>query len=195
MLENEIFKYLKKKVKTRKDIPKILKKFNMKLVCEVGVKQGFNFKRLARANLDHLVGIDIWDLDRTLSQERAIEVKGWEQDLKVWTTKQKFNVQLIKDYSLNAVNMFEDGYFDYIYIDADHRYKTVKQDIGVWWKKVKRGGILAGHDYSHSKNKALRAKGFGVKKAVREFILKNNLSRNLYITKDLTTTSFIILKY
>jgi predicted O-methyltransferase YrrM len=34
-----------------------------------------------------------------------------------------------------------------VYIDGDHRFEFVKQDISAWLPKVRPGGILAGHDY------------------------------------------------
>ena len=36
--------------------------------------------------------------------------------------------------------------FDIVYIDADHSYTSVMQDIGYWSPKVKNGGYLCGHD-------------------------------------------------
>jgi hypothetical protein len=38
---------------------------------------------------------------------------------------------------------------DLVFIDALHDYEHVKQDIGLWWPKVRIGGILAGHDFNH----------------------------------------------
>ena len=53
---------------------------------------------------------------------------------------------------------YEDEYFDFVFIDADHKYESVKQDIDDWYPKVKVGGILAGHDYAQTQH--------GIRKAV-----------------------------
>lgn len=46
-----------------------------------------------------------------------------------------------------AVNLFKDESLDAVFIDADHSYEAVKKDIADWMPKVRKGGILAGHDY------------------------------------------------
>jgi hypothetical protein len=46
-----------------------------------------------------------------------------------------------------ASNMFQDESLDFVYIDANHAYDFVKQDIELWYPKVKKGGYLWGHDY------------------------------------------------
>jgi len=37
--------------------------------------------------------------------------------------------------------------YDLIFLDADHSYEAVKQDIALWWPRLKDGGIMAFHDY------------------------------------------------
>jgi len=56
------------------------------------------------------------------------------------------NVFPIRDTSLEALRIFPDGWFDLVFIDANHLYSYVKQDIQGWMPKVRKDGILCGHD-------------------------------------------------
>ncbi len=49
--------------------------------------------------------------------------------------------------SLDASCYFPDGLFDFVFIDSSHTYEQTKAEIRLWWRKVKDGGLLAGHDY------------------------------------------------
>lgn len=51
--------------------------------------------------------------------------------------------------SVDAAKTYQDDSLDFVFIDATHTYDAVKEDITAWLPKVKRGGILAGHDYLH----------------------------------------------
>lgn len=42
------------------------------------------------------------------------------------------------------------GPFDMIFIDADHAYESVRDDVHRWWPKLKIGGTMGFHDYRHS---------------------------------------------
>jgi len=46
-----------------------------------------------------------------------------------------------------VVDVFEDNSLDFVYIDGNHAYDWVKQDIQLWWPKLKKNGLLMGHDY------------------------------------------------
>lgn len=48
--------------------------------------------------------------------------------------------------SEQAAAIFKDNSVDFVYIDADHRHSQVYQDIKMWMPKIKRGGLLCGHD-------------------------------------------------
>ena len=56
-------------------------------------------------------------------------------------------VNLIKSHSLEAVKKYEDESIDFCFIDGSHEYQDVKADILAYLPKVKKGGILSGHDY------------------------------------------------
>lgn len=56
-------------------------------------------------------------------------------------------IVIVRKRSLDAVDMFEDGSIDFVYIDGDHEYAAVKADIDAYLPKVKKGGLLIGDDY------------------------------------------------
>ncbi len=74
---------------------------------------------------------------------------------------------ILKKTSGVAMEMFPDELFDFVYIDADHHYDFVKKDLE-WFKKIKHGGIIGGHDYQGFA-------GEDVFRAVNEFAQENNL--------------------
>jgi len=76
----------------------------------------------------------------------------------------------IRSFSIEAARIFQPDFFDFVYIDADHTYESVKADIKAWWPKVRSGSVFAGHDYKE---------GMGVIQAVDEFVKENNLVLNL----------------
>ena len=57
------------------------------------------------------------------------------------------NTEFLELTSLEASKRFEGKTFDYIYIDADHTYNNVLDDLKAWYPKLKDNGVLAGHDF------------------------------------------------
>lgn len=55
-------------------------------------------------------------------------------------------VVLLRMKSKDALDEFEDGTLDFVYVDANHSKEYVSEDLRGWWGKLKPGGILAGHD-------------------------------------------------
>jgi hypothetical protein len=54
---------------------------------------------------------------------------------------------LIRELSEDAVSLFSDRSLDFVYIDANHSYDAVEKDILLWEPKIRKGGVLSGHDY------------------------------------------------
>lgn len=55
-------------------------------------------------------------------------------------------ITMLRNLSTNAASLFEDNSLDFVYIDGNHMYDAVLDDIKAWYPKVKPGGILAGDD-------------------------------------------------
>lgn len=74
-------------------------------------------------------------------------------------------VKPVRTKSVEASKLFEDESIDFVFIDASHFYHEVRADLRCWYPKLKRGGIIAGHDYvpGHPESDA------GVVRAVNEF--------------------------
>jgi len=93
-------------------------------------------------------------------------------------------VKVHRGYSADILQQFPDQYFDWVYIDGNHLYEYVKQDLELSLQKTKPGGCITGDDYAEG--------GWwegGVKKAVDEFA-KNQAVRLVKILNR----QFIFLK-
>jgi predicted O-methyltransferase YrrM len=84
------------------------------------------------------------------------------------------NVKIERVSSLEGAALYPDGYFDWVYVDANHMYDPVMEDLRAWYPKVKKGGYLCGHDYSDAPR--ILAKGDGVFYAVNDFCKEHNLN-------------------
>lgn len=71
------------------------------------------------------------------------------------------NFSKVKSLSHEAAKLFEDNSVDVCFVDAGHSYEAVKKDIEAWLPKMKKGGIISGHDYNSWE---------GVNKAVNELL-------------------------
>lgn len=60
----------------------------------------------------------------------------------------------VRKYSVDAAKDFEDNTLDFVYIDGDHCFEACVADIAAWIKKIRPGGIIAGHDYFKHKGNA-----------------------------------------
>lgn len=84
------------------------------------------------------------------------------------------NVTVHRTRSAHALPLFDDGYFDWVYIDGDHSFQTVLADLQLCMAKVKPGGIIAGDDFTWGPDE-----GYPVQRAVTEFVQRHGLTGNL----------------
>lgn len=72
-------------------------------------------------------------------------------------TKRYDNIYHIEKMSADASKDFDDESIDFIYIDALHTYEACKSDLLLWLPKLKKGGVIAGHDYRRRFKGVIRA--------------------------------------
>lgn len=129
----------------RDDLPVFFTEMGYKVGVEIGVWSGEFGKVLASTGLK-LYGIDpykahddLWAYGKQENFDKAYELT--KQTLK------DCNYTIIRKTSMEAVKDFADESIDFVYIDGNHLYKYVLEDIIEWTKKVKKGGVISGHDY------------------------------------------------
>ncbi len=105
--------------------------------------------------------------------------------------KWRHKLEWLRLRSDEAVYKFPDQYFDFIYLDANHSYFHVSQDLKMWYPKIRNGGIFAGHDYFNAiadeqfepllgtDAPSRKLTSYGVKAAVEKFMKEQNLSIRL----------------
>ena len=73
--------------------------------------------------------------------------------------------------SMEAVERWSNDTLDFVFIDGNHEFPFVYEDIVEWTKKVRPGGIIAGHDYTEDP-----VRKYGVIEAVRKYTEENNIA-------------------
>lgn len=94
-----------------------------------------------------------------------------------------FNVEIIRKTSLEAVKQFEPGSLDFVFIDGNHHFDFVVQDIIAWTPIVRRGGIVAGHDYKPEGSETIPIP-FGVIEAVNAYTAAHKIHDWFVLTRD-----------
>ena len=143
---------------------------NKKVVCaEIGTFGGENAKNiLEKLNVEKIYLIDPWDSYEGYSEYNHNLLNKYLQETKKRLKKFSKKIIFVKKYSHEAIKTINSK-LDFVYIDGNHDYKYVKKDIELYWKKLRKGGILAGHDISWP----------GVSKAFCEFVEEHKLDPHI----------------
>lgn len=135
---------------SRDDLPEFFKEMGYKVGIELGVYKGEFTKKLLDAGLK-VYGIDPYG--NFVSKKRYPDFRERQEYLKNRSDKlldkytKNGQYKLIRKKSMDALSDFENESIDFIYIDADHRFKYIAEDLYHWAWKVKKGGTISGHDY------------------------------------------------
>lgn len=163
----------------RRELPELLNRRGLLgRAVEVGVATG-NFSELilSRWRGEHLLSVDPW---AAAPAEEYVDVSNRSQDEHDAAHQRAIGrlgrfgdrSTVWRMTSMEAAGRVEPASLDFAYIDGRHDYESVKEDLELWYDKVRPGGILAGHDYRDG----VVAQGvFGVRSAVDEFFAERGL--------------------
>jgi len=148
------------------------------IVAEIGTYKG----EMSRAILDicdpkKLFLIDCWEMSVNLQDELAFHNHDegeviYQGVLNYFSNEIKSKqIEIVREYSTKCFNRFPNNFFDWIFIDADHTYNGVMNDLVNFSSKVKDGGFILGHDYTNHED--AKKQNFGVVEAVNDFVIRN----------------------
>jgi hypothetical protein len=155
---------------SREEFARILCVAEYKTGVEIGVMYGNFSECLCINNMNlYLTSIDPYSMIENNgnfdSQEIADSVYR-----KAYKKLSKYNCNLVRKTSIEASEDFFDASLDFVYIDGNHMYPKVFEDISVWYPKVRSGGMISGHDYM------LRNSMCQVTEAVNDFVRQNKIA-------------------
>lgn len=131
----------------RNGLAELFRELKFKVGAEIGVLEGEYSEVLCKSNPEaKLYGIDPYKPYRGYHDYTRRETfkKVFE---KAKARLSQYNCQIIRKFSMDAARDFTDESLDFVYIDGNHSFQSVTNDIVEWSKKVKPGGIISGHDY------------------------------------------------
>jgi hypothetical protein len=154
-------------------LPAIIKQNNYKTGIEIGVFCGGHAKCLLDSGINLLVGIDPYQV-YTPGMPRMDDQADFDLlhtmvmiRLKDEIADDRYrHLRMISDQAYTVLQDY-DQFFDFIFIDGLHTYEQLKKDLDNYSTIIKRGGVIACHDYNHGSFPELTT-------AIDEFVGKHN---------------------
>ena len=134
----------------------LIKDNNLNTIAEIGVWKGDNASEIlynAGDTVKTYIGVDPYIMHDPEFTCENVKIHSREEGndryinvCRILSVYPQFT--LLRKLSHEAIDLFKDGFFDMVFIDGDHSYEVVKQDIILWTPKIRSGGFLIGHDYN-----------------------------------------------
>jgi hypothetical protein len=135
----------------RMSLPLLFKELGFKIGAEIGVLEGDFSSYICKTLPDaKIYSIDPWSFYPTHKnfRKQRDHDRAYERAQRILHVYP--NNTIIKKWSVDAAKDFEDESLDFVFIDGDHEFQAITNDIAVWLKKIRKGGIISGHDYGRS---------------------------------------------
>ena len=159
----------------RDDLPQFFLDMGYKVGAEIGVYKGEYTKKFLDVGIK-MYGIDPWRAYNNYNEYQSLNPKSEYRNIGIRKSLGKFQsrqdflyahtqrlladhlksglCKLIRKTSMEAIEDFEDESLDFVYIDGHHGFRYVAEDLCEWTPKVKKGGVVSGHDYALNKKGA-----------------------------------------
>lgn len=159
-VKEEIYKEIPLDAKRELFFPKLINAMNYKVGAEIGVDTGdFSWNLLNNTTLNKLYCVDNW-MDNFGSDFRpgAYDPVGVNRKQKAVERLIEFagRFSIIHEDSFNAAQNIDNESLDFCYIDGDHSLEGIYVDLYTWIHKVKKGGVIAGHDFKDGRNSGMK---------------------------------------
>lgn len=156
----------------RTQLPELLKHLGLPMIAvELGTAEGYNAKDFLENGIEQLTVVDNWGQIEGHrgdgGNENDWHDKNYADALKK-LSKYTGRVTWLQGLSTEMAQYVPDNSVGMVYVDCDHSYLGVKNDIEAYWSKLVDGGVMAFHDY-------LNTWDYGVQAAVKEFAEINGL--------------------
>lgn len=176
------------RAKSRQDLARLFASMGYQQGAEIGVWAGEFSEVICQANPGlHLTCVDPWQeykkYNEKKNNQRRMEIAYSEACARLAS----FHTTVLRMTSLQAADQIPDGSLDFVYIDANHQEPFISQDLAAWVPKVRRGGIVAGHDYHTNPKKPWLQE---VKPAVDAFTKANGIAPWYVLAADKAPSYF-----
>jgi hypothetical protein len=175
---------------SRKSLPAICAARGYTSGAEIGVWYGKFSEAFCRANPDlHMLCVDSWtSYDGWWDSKNQGDVQRTMADAYASARERltPYRCTIHRGFSADVAPTIADRSLDFVFIDGNHSYEAVKEDLRLWCPKVKVGGLVIGHDYHVNTAKPF----LQVKRAVDEYVAANQITPWYVLGRD-RTPSFL----
>ena len=139
----------------RNELPEFCKEMGYTRGAEIGVYKGAYTELFCKVGLQ-MFAVDPWQVyDGNGSSFQRVGRMEFLYGHACRTLAPYSNCSIIRKSSTEALEDFEDNSLDFVYIDGDHSFKYIAADIHDWTHKVRKGGLVSGHDYIDSRTDSI----------------------------------------
>lgn len=125
------------------------------VAVEIGTDRGYFAYELMRTwNGRKLFCVDPWTHGYDKNDPASQRDRGSDyREAVIRLSQFGEKIEIVQKTSVDASRDIPDVSLEFVYIDGCHQYESVREDIATWWPKLKKNGILAGHDFVCMSNK------------------------------------------